>query len=250
MPSNEFLLLAVGAMCAGFVQGIAGFAFGMVAMSFWVWGVEPHVAAVMTVFGSLVGQLLAVTREKRALDLPVMLPFLIGGVIGIPVGVTILPHLNPTHFKLALGTILLVFCPAMLLAPRLPAIRGTGRFSDGIVGAVGGAMGGIGGFSGVAPALWCTLRGYDKDAHRAIQQNFNLTALSITMVAMLVSGVVTRDMLPKFAIVAPALLLPAILGAKVYTGLSPLAFRRVVLGLLCLSGIAMITASLPSFARL
>ena len=52
-------------MLAGFVQGISGFAFGMVAMSFWVWGVEPHVAAVMTVFGSLVGQLLAVTREKR-----------------------------------------------------------------------------------------------------------------------------------------------------------------------------------------
>jgi uncharacterized membrane protein YfcA len=247
--TNEFVLLAFGAIAAGFVQGISGFAFGMVAMSFWVWGVEPHVAAVMTVFGSLVGQLLAVTREKRALDLPVLMPFLIGGVIGIPIGVAILPHLNPTHFKLVLGVVLLVFCPAMLLAPRLPAIRNAGRFSDAVVGAVGGVLGGIGGFSGVAPALWCTLRGYDKDAHRAIQQNVNLTVLSITMVAMLVSGVVTRDMLPKFAIVAPALLLPAVLGAKVYRGLSPLAFRRFVLGLLCLSGLAMIAASMHSVAH-
>jgi uncharacterized protein len=243
--TNEFLLLASGAMFAGFVQGISGFAFGMVAMSFWVWGVEPHVAAVMTVFGSLVGQLLAVTREKRVLDLPVLMPFLIGGVIGIPIGVTILPHLNPAHFKLLLGSVLLLFCPAMLFAPRLPAIRGN-RFGDAIVGTVGGVMGGIGGFSGVAPALWCTLRGYEKSEHRAIQQNFNLSVLSLTMVAMLVSGVVTHSMLPKFAIVALALLLPAIWGARVHTGLSPLAFRRVVLGLLCLSGVAMIAASLRS----
>lgn len=235
-------------MFAGFVQGISGFAFGMVAMSFWVWGVEPHVAAVMTVFGSLVGQLLAVTREKREIDLPVLMPFLVGGVIGIPVGVTILPHLNPAHFKLLLGSVLLLFCPAMLLAPRLPAIRGN-RFGDAIVGTVGGVMGGIGGFSGVAPALWCTLRGYEKSAHRTIQQNFNLTVLSITMAAMLASGVVSRDMLPKFAIVAPALLLPAILGARVFAKLSPVAFRRAVLGLLCLSGIAMIAASLHSFAH-
>jgi uncharacterized membrane protein YfcA len=221
----------------------------MVAMSFWVWGVEPHVAAVMTVFGSLVGQLLAVTREKRALDLPVLMPFLIGGVIGIPIGVMILPHLNPAHFKLLLGTALLVFCPAMLLAPQFPAVRGAGRFGDAAVGLAGGVMGGIGGFSGIAPALWCTLRGYEKAAHRAIQQNFNLSVLSITMVAMVVSGVVTRDMLPKFAVVAPALLLPGILGARVFAKLSPIAFRHIVLALLCLSGVAMIAASLHTFTH-
>jgi len=236
-------------MLAGFVQGISGFAFGMVAMSFWVWGVEPHVAAVMTVFGSLVGQLLAVTREKRTLDLPVLMPFLVGGVIGIPIGVMILPHLNPAHFKLLLGAALLLFCPAMLFAPRLPTIRSAGRLGDAVIGLAGGVMGGIGGFSGIAPALWCTLRGYEKAAHRAIQQNFNLSVLSITMLAMLASGVVTRDMLPKFAVVAPALLLPGILGAHVFARLSPTAFRHVVLVLLCLSGLAMIMASLHTFTH-
>ena len=50
MPA-ELVLLAVGAAVAGFVQGLSGFAFGMVAMSIWVWGVEPRVAAVMTVMG-------------------------------------------------------------------------------------------------------------------------------------------------------------------------------------------------------
>jgi hypothetical protein len=39
--------MAGGAAIAGLVQGISGFAFAMVAMSIWVWGVEPQLAAVM-----------------------------------------------------------------------------------------------------------------------------------------------------------------------------------------------------------
>lgn len=31
-----YVWAAVGAIVAGFVQGLSGFAFGMVAMSFWV----------------------------------------------------------------------------------------------------------------------------------------------------------------------------------------------------------------------
>ena len=38
---TEMWLLAFGAAIAGLVQGISGFAFAMVAMSIWVWGVDP-----------------------------------------------------------------------------------------------------------------------------------------------------------------------------------------------------------------
>ena len=56
----EIWILALGAAVAGLVQGIAGFAFAMVAMSIWVWGVNPQVAAVMAVFGGWAGQVIAV----------------------------------------------------------------------------------------------------------------------------------------------------------------------------------------------
>ncbi|MEQ1686201.1 MAG: sulfite exporter TauE/SafE family protein [Burkholderiaceae bacterium] len=247
--SAEFMLLVLGAGVAGFVQGMSGFAFGMVAMSFWVWGIEPGLAAVMSVFGGLTGQLLSAATVRRGLHLKLLLPFLAGGVVGVPIGVWALPHLNPSHFKLALGTMLLVCCPAMLLAPRLPPVTRGGRLGDAAAGAVGGLMGGIGGFTGVVPALWCTLRGYDKDAHRAVLQNFNLAALAATMVALMLSGAVRSDMWPKFAVVAPALILPSMLGARVYLGLSPAAFRRLILCLLSLSGVAMMAAALVALFR-
>jgi len=60
----ELWLLALGAALAGLVQGISGFAFAMVAMSVWVWGIEPRLAAVMAVSGGLVGQILALWDER------------------------------------------------------------------------------------------------------------------------------------------------------------------------------------------
>jgi hypothetical protein len=59
----------------------------------------------------------------------------------------------------------------------------------------------------------------------------------------MVSGLVTRDMLPMFAIVAPAMLIPVLLGARLYIGISEVRFRQIVLGLLTASGITLVGAS-------
>jgi uncharacterized membrane protein YfcA len=239
----ELWLLAGGAALAGLVQGISGFAFAMVAMSVWVWGIEPRLAAVMAVSGGLVGQILALFTVPRSLRWAALLPFLAGGLIGVPLGAWLLPYLQPAVFKLTLGLFLAIVCPAMLLSQRLPRIRGGGRWADAAIGLAGGMMGGIGGFSGVLPSLWITLRGWDKELQRSVIQNFSLAALAATLAAYAVSGMVTSDMAAKFAVVVPAMLLPSLLGARIYHGLSPEAFRRVVLLLLSGAGLAMIAAA-------
>lgn len=239
------LILAFGAIVAGFVQGLSGFAFAMVAMSFWAWTLDPVVAAVMVVFGSLTGQLLSALTVRRGFSLQRLLPFVLGGLAGIPLGVFVLPSINAGLFKVLLGLMLAVWCPVMLFAPRLPALRFGGRAVDGVVGAIGGFMGGVGGFAGVVPTLWCTLRRFEKSEQRAVIQNFNLTIQAVTFVTYLCSGIVTRKMLPMFAIVAPAMLIPTLLGTRMYAGISDTTFRRIVLCLLTLSGIALISSSLP-----
>lgn len=238
-------LIVLGAVVAGFVQGLSGFAFGMVAMSFWAWAIDPRLAAAMAVFGALTGQILAAVTVRRALNLKQLLPFVAGGIAGIPIGVAILPLLDQHLFKAMLGLFLVIWCPVMLLARQLPRIGFGGRIADGIAGTLGGMMGGIGGFSGTVPTLWCTLRGFDKDVQRAVIQNFNLATLTMTMGVYIAKGFVTRDMLPMFAIVAPAMLVPTLLGARLYIGISEIRFRQIVLSLLTASGVALLAASLP-----
>lgn len=242
---SVYLVVTLGAIIAGFVQGLSGFAFGLVAMSFWAWVLDPRMAATLAVFGALVGQILAAITVRRGFDLRRLLPFLLGGLLGIPLGVALLPRLDMDWFKTLLGALLVIWCPAMLFAKNLPKISAGGRAADAAVGMAGGVLGGIGGFTGTLPTLWCTLRGFEKDAQRAIIQNFNLSMLLVTMGTYLATGIVTRPMLPMFAIVAGAMLVPVLLGARLYIGISEARFRQIVLGLLTGSGLALLASAVP-----
>ncbi|WP_137190920.1 sulfite exporter TauE/SafE family protein [Stenotrophomonas rhizophila] len=243
---SVYLVVALGAIVAGFVQGLSGFAFGMVAMSFWAWTLDPRLAATLSVFGALVGQLLAVFTVRRGFNLRLLLPFVLGGLAGILLGVAVLPHLDMAWFKALLGGFLALWCPVMLMARSLPPITVGGRLGDTVAGMAGGVLSGIGGFAGPVPTLWATLRGFGKDEQRAVIQNFNLSMLLVTMGVYLGSGVVTVQMLPYFAIVAPAMLVPTLLGARLYIGISEARFRQIVLGLLTASGVALLASSVPT----
>jgi uncharacterized membrane protein YfcA len=253
VSSAELALIVVGAVVAGFVQGLSGFGFSMVSMSIWIWGLSPQLAAVLAVFGSLVGQVVGVFSVRRGLSLAALLPFLAGGLLGIPLGVALLPRLDAHLFKLVVGMLLVTLCPLMIFADHFPriALRHSlaSRAADALAGLGGGFMGGIGGATGVIPTLWCTLRGLPKAAQRAVIQNFNLATLSVTMTAYIATGAVTRPMWPLLPLVAVALVVPSLIGARLYRGLSDQGFRRVVLGLLTLAGAVMLASALPKLLR-
>ena len=238
------LVVALGAALAGFVQGLSGFGFGLTAMALWAWTLEPRLAASLSVFGALVGQLLAAFTVRRGWDFRAVLPFLAGGLAGLPLGLWLLPRLDVPMFQAVLGLFLVVVCPLMFFAHRLPRVRG-GPAGDALAGAAGGVMGGIGGFTGVVPTLWCTVRGLAKDRQRAIIQNFNLAMQVVTFGSYLATGIIDVSMLPLLGVVLPAVVLPVLLGARVYLGISDVTFRKVVLGLLAASGLALLVSSVP-----
>lgn len=244
-----YLVVGLGAALAGFVQGLSGFGFALVAMSVWAWLIDPQLAAALAVCGGLSGQILSAVTVRRGFSPKLLAPFVAGGLLGIPVGTLLLPLLDITLFKAVLGGLLIVLCPLMLAAPRLPPMRignaVAARLADAGIGMVGGTLGGLGGFSGVVPTLWCTLRGMAKDSQRSVIQNFNLALLMVTMLGYVATGLVTMATVPLLLVVIPAMMIPSLLGARLYIGISEATFRRVVLGLLTLSGIAMLAASLP-----
>jgi uncharacterized protein len=136
-----------------------------------------------------------------------------------------------------------VCCGAMLATSKLPKITHGGRVADAFVGLLGGVMAPLSGFSGLAPALWATLRGYTKDEHRAVLQNFNLVVLSATFVSLVMAGRTGTQHLTQMAVVAGSLIVPSIYGSKIYTGMSPIAFRNGVLWLLVFAGATMLAAA-------
>ena len=238
------IVLVIGAAIGGLVQGLSGSNFGMTATSVWAWFLAPQLVAPLALTGSLTGQIMGALTLRRSWHWRRFAPFLLGGLLGIPLGVALLPRLDADLFKIVLGGLLVLTCPALLLANELPRIRGGGRIADGLAGAGGGILGGLGGYTGVIPTLWTTLRGLPKDEQRAIIQNFNLGIQLVTLGAYLWQGLITRALLPQLAILIPVVLFCSWLGTRLYMGLSEARFRQLVLGLLTLSGAAMLVSGL------
>ena len=238
------LIVLIGTVASGFVQGLSGFAFGLVAMAFWAWSLDPVLAGPLVVFGSLIGQLLGSGALWRALSPWRALPFVLGGIVGVPLGVLLLRYINPTAFKLSVGVLLVVWCPLMLFARDLPRVHWGGKWADGVVGWIGGIMGGLGGLTGPAPILWATLRGWDRHTQRGVFQVFNIFMHSLTLTTYFVTGTIPPAALPLFAIMVPALIVPSIAGFLLYRRVSELGFRRIILGLLTASGAVLIVTSL------
>lgn len=244
MDGTTAILLA-GAIVAGFVQGLSGFAFGLVASSIWAWWLPPQLVAVMSVFGALVGQLIAVFSNRRNLEWPLLWPLVAGGLVGLPLGLLVLPRLDGAWFQFGVGLMLALWCPLMLVSGRIPNVRFGGRAADALVGLGGGFTGAVGGFTGPIPTLWSTLRGWPKVQQRVVIQNFNLVMLAVTFASYLATGLVTPPMWGQLAWIVPVLLVPVLLGARVFARISAEAFRRVVLSLLALSGVALLARSVP-----
>lgn len=243
------LIVLAGAAAAGFAQGVSGFAFSLVALSAWSWAVEPQLAAPMAVFGALLGQLVALPWVWRGFEMKRLLPLLVGGLAGVPIGALLLRGLDPTAFKFGLGLFLLIYCPVLLLLPAGYRWHRGGRMADAGAGFVGGVFGGVAGISGPVPTLWTTLRGWDKHVQRGVLQAFNIAMHTGTMTVYALSGNLTAETLLMFAWIAPALVIPAIAGVLLFHRLDAAAFRRLILWVLLISGISMVWVSVATWTR-
>jgi uncharacterized membrane protein YfcA len=232
-------LVVGGAILAGFVQGLSGFAFSLVALSLWAWALAPQIAAPLAVFGALVGQLASLASVHRGFEARRIAPLVLGGVIGVPIGVFILHNVDPVRFKLAIGVFLTLYGTYGLLTSGSARVTAGGRGLDAFVGLIGGVMGGLGGMSGSVPAIWTQLRGWKRDLRRATMQVYNIAMHALTLTIYARTGTLDAATVRLFAIVAPAMLIPSYFGGRLYGSFSEKTFARMILLLLLASGVAM-----------
>ena len=83
-PVHAGLIVAAGAAAAGFAQGVTGFAFSVVALSFWAWALPPETAAPLAVFGALTGQIASLASVRVGFEWTKIVPLILGGWIGVP----------------------------------------------------------------------------------------------------------------------------------------------------------------------
>ena len=243
-----WIIFILGAGLAGFVQGLTGFAFALIAMSFWVWILPPQVSAPLVVFASLWCHLISLSKEqKHHFNQSLVLPYILAGLIGVPLGTYLLDLVNAHLFKLILGIFLVLWCPTMYFAPQFKLMKRLGKPADASVGFLGGILGGLGGFCGALPSAWVMLKGLPKDQQRYILRHFNFAIQLFTIVFYLWQGTIQVSHLSYMAVIVIAVTIPAIFGAQLFYKISEQQFKHIVLSLLFASGWVLTVTSIRHF---
>jgi len=233
-------LVALGAFTGGFVSGLSGFGTGLVGMPFWLLTVHPIVAAQLAALSAVISQAQTLGTVKSALTWSHVGPITVAGLIGVPIGVWLLPSLPVGAFKLAIGLTLIIFCLYLLVVPANWRLNRRRRPIELMFGFAGGFMGGLTGVPGPPVIMWGTVQNWSRQEKRAIYQVFILAILVLMLIATAFSGLMTWEFLTSSAIVGPTTIIGAYCGAWVYKRVDDNRFDRIVLVILLMSGIGLI----------
>ena len=240
---DQIIIILLGALAGGFVNGLTGFGTGITAMGLWLYTISPPVAASLVIICSVVSQLQTLPMIWHAIEWRRLLPFVVPRLIGVPMGTMLLSQIDPRMFKIGVGLFLVSYATYALA--RKVQMRGAcgGRIADGAVGFGGGVLGGLAGFSGPLLIVWTDIRGYTKEYRRSVLQTFNLSILTTALISHAYSGLLTQQVGLATIAALPGTVCGAWLGAMVYKRLGDRGFQQIVMAFLFLSGVMLIWTS-------
>ncbi len=239
-PSTYLLVLIFGAFAAAFVIGAVGFADALILNAVWLHIMDPAIAIPLIVACGFAMHLTPLYKLRNSLDFSRLPPFLLCGVFGVPIGTWALAYMEPENFQIVIGSFLVIYGMWMLMRPHTSVGDTGGRAADSLVGLTGGFMGGFAGLSGLFPTLWVNVRGWPVNRQRGTYQPFVLAMHGLGIVTFAASGMITVRTGTDFLWCLPVVVAGSWLGAAVYPYLNDALFRRIVLGLILLSGITLL----------
>src|SRR5262252_10903504 len=147
LSAVNLILFVSATFAASFVTGLAGFAFAIVAAAVWLHFLAPAQAAALIVAFGLIVQGVSVWKLRAAIQWRRLAPFLIGGIIGVPIDGEILRWTAPGNLRIAVGVLLVMFSLWNFFRPSLASMSRAGVAADGAVGVVNGIIGGATGLA-------------------------------------------------------------------------------------------------------
>src|SRR4249919_592428 len=222
-PTQIALLVAILAASA-LMSGLSGFGFSAVgALCLIVLPPKLGVPLLMTL--SAANQVMSL-RQLKADMKPIRhwwpdgpAPYLLGGLVGVPIGLAILSSLPTVNLMLVFGAFLVAYAAYSLARPHgvRAAVHGN-WLSSSLVGLSGGVIGGFTAFPGAPVVVWSGLRHLPKRESRAIVQPyiFVLQILSIALLALQRPQTFDKTYWLLVAITIPVVLPCTLMGVKLY----------------------------------
>jgi len=242
MDGHVLLLFVSATFLGGFVSGFSGFAMGIVVSGVWLHIITPIQTAALIAGYGLLTQGYGIAKLQHELSWQNIWPLIVGTAIGIPFGVMLLTHVNPTWMRFGVGVLLVLYAAYGLVRPPLGPFK-IGAPADVAIGIVNGLVGGLTGLGGIISTISCQLRGWSKDKQRAVFQPVLFAAFVVISISQLVAGSYTAETVKLYGIGLPFMIAGIWIGFKLYGSINDETFRKTVLALVLLAGGSLIVSA-------
>jgi uncharacterized membrane protein YfcA len=240
---------AIGAMLliAGATKGLIGIGMPIVALPLLNLVVDLPVAVAILSIPLIISNVpQALTGDKASVVLSRLFPLLCGLVIGIVVGVCLLTSVRIDILKPIVGIILILVVGLMLVAPHFAVAKQHEKYLGPIVGFLGGVLGGLAALPGPFVFVYILALGFSKDRFVQYSSMFLVVAATLMTITLRGFGALGWMDLVGSAIAVIPILVGMKLGTGLRTLLSPPLFRKIIPGVVMLSGIHMISGPIAA----
>ena len=243
MELTLLFLIAAG-LSGGFVNGLAGFGTSLFALGWLLQVMPPREAVAIALVCSVATGVPGILAVRQSIDLRRLAVFLLPALLGVPLGFVALSIINAPILSSLVGLMLLVYGGYFAFRRNLPELSGNWTFVEASIGFVGGVLGAMAGLSGALPSMWLAMRPWPKGVQRGILQPFNMVILTVATVMLATDGGFDARVLRNLALTLPASAVGAGIGLWLFSKLSDNAYRRLLIGLMLVSGIVLLGRTL------
>jgi hypothetical protein len=237
MDSEILILLAIAIFCGFFVQTLIGFAGSLVALPILLLGIKlPDAIAYISIF-YLFSSGYLVFKEWKNIDKNIILKLAWTSVIGVILGIIVLTYTKPVILQKALGVFIILYVAYLVLGKKeLKLNEKTGL----LFGTLGGFFSGV--FSTGGPLYVMAVKNTVTDVRvfRATMIGVLAVVTIVRVPTLAISGVLTVSHIKMSLLILPVFILAQFLGNHLFTKINENFFKKLLLGLLSLSGVALL----------
>lgn len=237
MDPEILVILGIAIFLGFFVQTVVGFAGSLVALPVLLIGLKlPDAIAYISIF-YVFSSVFLVSKEWRDIDRSVILRLTLASVVGVASGIAVLAFTEPLILKKGLGVFILLYVGYALYGK---ADLQLGYKSNMVFGALGGFFSGV--FSTGGPLYVISVQNSVQQvrAFRATMIGVLALVTLVRIPALSISGVLNFNHVKTSLLILPVFFLAQYLGKKMFLRINEALFRKVLMVLLCLSGLALI----------
>lgn len=241
VTTGELIVVAVAIFVAVAVYLVAGFGFALLAMPIMTLAIPVEQAVAVVLVLAIVSTGHQAVSHRGHIRVPLARRLTLSSFVGMPVGLVILNVVDDRTLRIVLGTAVIV---ATVMLIRDLTLEQAGPPLDYSMGFVSGVANASIGTNGPPLVFDLQSRRLPADEFRATIAVVFVLGNLFTLGLFLLDGKVTRDVLVAVLVAFPAWLVGALLGRFLQPKVPAHHFRRLVLGLLLVTGVTTVVAAL------